>query len=839
MSSSEDYLDRLLQQAMQTEEHTEKAMAASLPDVSKKKSSEALLDAMLAEATGQKPVEPVEEPAVEERPSEELENVVLSEGLENGTPISPEEIDAMFSMDTSFASDETVVNEEPIVKEPAAVDAETEGLADDESETEESVTKEFTAEEPIGAEAAAVDTETEGLADDESETEEPVTEEFTAEEPIVKEPAAVETETEAHADDESEAEEPVIEEFAAEEPIEEEAAAVETETEALADDESEAEEPVTESPAMNEPVADSDIDLSKDLDDILGVLEDEGSFDKDMVAEVTEEPDPKGAGMDPVESVQEPEAEPDFEDEDMIEINNDLDIDELLGLKPDDDIPVESHIEEELQAAANTEAVKAPNLEDQDLMDILDVLGDGDDELAEINDILTKDENNEFVAPEHMEALANPKEADTSDASEEETGGKKKKKKEKKGFLSKLFSKKKKGDEEAEADEEVVPLEDSLAGAFAEPENEGGENLSPLANLDGGEFSLDDMLEASNVGVDAAQEEVVSIDPESGMPVEGEDALSAIAEKKPKKMGLIAKLFAMLTEEVEEQDENGVDAVLGEDGIPEKGKGKKKKKGKGKKGKEVSNEDIAAEMDAEDAADIPDKKDKKKKKKEKKPKKEKPVEIEEPGKKLPKKMIIRIFVLCFSILVVLLLVVLVMPGLLNRNRARNAYKNKDYETAYKSFLGNKLNDSDVILMRKSTMMVTLEHKYSLAKAFIRSNDREEALNVLLEGVAYYDENLKQMEELNIVDEGAKRLTLIVDLLRSEFSISEDGAREINAMTSLDYTLRIRDIASGNAVMPVPEDTFAPEDVSENTVGDVTIEDYEPELEDPLESELDH
>ena len=63
-------------------------------------------------------------------------------------------------------------------------------------------------------------------------------------------------------------------------------------------------------------------------------------------------------------------------------------------------------------------------------------------------------------------------------------------------------------------------------------------------------------------------------------------------------------------------------------------------------------------MDQEDA-EASKKKKKEKKPKKKKEKKIKPVKVpetEQPGKKLPQKMVIRIFVLCFSILAVILIV---------------------------------------------------------------------------------------------------------------------------------------------------------------------------------------
>ncbi|MCR5655684.1 MAG: hypothetical protein K6G07_08630 [Lachnospiraceae bacterium] len=876
MSSSEDYLDRLLQQAMQTEENIEKTAAVPAPEKSSKKSAEALMDEMLAVATGQKLPDPEPEPIAEAQPIEEtaeqfaeaqpiedtaeqfaetqpieealeqpaeaadvvseekqeLEDVslgeeALPEGFENGTPISNEDIDKLFSFDEEETPEEETTEAMP----------------------EEASAEEFVEEVPEAPVEEFVEAVPEAPVEEfvEAVPEAPVEEfvEAVPEAPVEEFVEAVpETPVEEFVEDMSEA---PVEEFVEAMPEAPEAEFTVATPEEVPVEEI-PEEPVAE-PA-EEPAKEfgaDDIDMDADLNDILGILED-GSMQESVP--VTED-NATANEVQPVQepsvqepSVQEPVADPmddDLMDEDLIDINADVDIDELLGLKPDTDIPEESHIEEELKAAASTEAPKAPNLQDKDLMDILDVLGDGDAELAEINDILTKDENNEYVAPEHMEQLAAPVTEDAENPEEEEAG----KKKKKKGLFSKLFGKKKKGEDEedeveapvadAESDEDMEPIGDNLANAFAEPPSE--EPVVPFANLDGGELSLDDMLEASNVGVDEDGVQEIAVDPETGLPVGGDD-LADIGDKKKKKKGLLARLFALLTEEVEDEDEGGVDAVLGEDGIPEKGKkGKKKKKGKGKKGKEVSNEDIAAEMDAEDAAAIPDKKEKKKKKKAKKPKKEKPVEVEEPGKKLPKKMVRRIFVLCFSVLVALLLIIFVVPGLLNTQRARNAYEDKDYQAAYEAFLGNKLNDSDKILMKKSTMMVTLENKYSLAKAFMKAERKDSALNALLEGVAYYDDNLASIEEYNIVDEANKRLTLIIDLLSSEFGVSADNARELLSLSALDYTHRVKEISSGSAPELPPAD--AP-DVSENTLNEEPpAEQPAPELTDPLESELDN
>ncbi|MBQ8189793.1 MAG: hypothetical protein IJZ44_08455, partial [Lachnospiraceae bacterium] len=283
-------------------------------------------------------------------------------------------------------------------------------------------------------------------------------------------------------------------------------------------------------------------------------------------------------------------------------------------------------------------------------------------------------------------------------------------------------------------------------------------------------------------------------------------------EKKPKEKGFFGKLFEALTEEVEDEEEL-LEAAIESEGLPmdkkAKNKKKKDKKNKKEKAKAASNDEILEEMDEEDAANAKSKKKGGKggkPKKPKKPKKEKEPVVEEPGKKLPKKMIIRIFVLCFSLLAVLILVTVLLPHLMQMSNARKAFYQGKYEEAYQGLAGQDLNESDQILLEKSEILLQLERKTDAYLTYSAVDQKAEAINALFEGVAYYWEQEAKFAEYGILDEANAAYARILILLQDEYQIKEETAKEIIAMDSIEYTYTIRKIANGEMVMEVQEAT---------------------------------
>lgn len=482
--------------------------------------------------------------------------------------------------------------------------------------------------------------------------------------------------------------------------------------------------------------------------------------------------------MLPDEMIQQEVIQPDedsFQTDEELEFDLDGidDIDALLGLKempPDYKDSFKQNKDSNVSDAndnANDENDEAElDLEDQDLSDILDLLGEDDSELAEINDILKKSDNNEIVDVDGISELEINMSKDIEDGQEDlEAENKTEKKKKKK----KRFGKKK-TEENAEVES-----------------NESGEDAS--------------------------------------------------SEIKEKKQNFFSKLMASLTEEIEDETEEENNQEMNPDAPAKKGK---KKKGKKKDKQAETNEEILEEMDKEDAEDS------KKKKKEKKPKKKKekkikPVKVpetEQPGKKLPQKMVIRIFVLCFSILAVILIVNSFIPGLLSLQKARKAFYKGNYTDAYMELIAqDKLNESDTILLKKAEILTKLDNKMKRYRTYTAAGMKLEGLHTLLEGVSVYQDNQTIIQEYGISYEAEQLYSQIVAELMQQYGLTSEQINEILQLDSVSYTYRLRELTNNDNTMsetanPTLDELGGMDENSAPVMPDVDT------LEDPLQEELE-
>lgn len=482
--------------------------------------------------------------------------------------------------------------------------------------------------------------------------------------------------------------------------------------------------------------------------------------------------------MIPDEMIQEEVIQPDedpFQTDEELEFDLDGidDIDALLGLKempPDYKDSFKQNKDSNVSDAndnANDENDEAElDLEDQDLSDILDLLGEDDSELAEINDILKKSDNNEIVDVDGISELEINMSKDIEDGQEDlEAENKTEKKKKKK----KRFGKKK-----------------TKENAGAES-NESGEGDS--------------------------------------------------SEKKEKKQNFFTKLMASLTEEIEDESDEENNQDLNSDAPAKKGK---RKKGKKKDKQAESNEEILEEMDKEDA-EASKKKKKEKKPKKKKEKKIKPVkvpEVEQSGKKLPQKMVIRIFVLCFSVLAVILIINSFIPGLLSLQKARKAFYNGKYTDAYTELIAQeKLNDSDTILLKKAEILTKLDNKMELYRTYSAAGMDLEGLHALLEGVSIYQHNQDIIQKYGISYEAEQINSQLTGELMKKYGLTPEQINEILQMDSVSYTYRLRELTTTDNTMPESSNPLLNEQDGTDENSAPVMPDVDT-LEDPLLEELE-
>ena len=715
-------------------------------------SSEAYLDSLLAALSGEKNQNDIEDESV----SDASKQVV------------PEKVEEEF--------EEPVVVEEA---EPEIVEAEPEEVVEEpvELEEEESIEIAPVSDDPnkaLGADEIAalfaqanVDMET----GEETEPEEETVPEETVEEPIeLEEEKAIEITPVSDDPNKALGADEIAALFAQ--------ANVDMETGEESEPE---EEPVPEEPIELEEVESIEITpVSDDPNKALGADEIAALFAQANVdMETGEETEPEMDAEDMSMSLDDmlagmlEDAQDDFEEspasleEIEIDMDNPEELELLLGIGDKKDrvqkVPEESSAESE--------------------DDILAAMGEDNPDLNEINSLLNKLDNNELVGDGIEESVLVGFDESEYDSEQdpwldELLGGgedSSKKKKDKKKMKLPFFGRKKK-DKEPEVvrmdEEDTIPAEDEEIQDIlsAMSQDDADIPLDLFADMGGEEGELGDELDLiAMVEADEKKE----------------------AKKADSKKGFFAKIFDALTEEIPEDEEEGIE---------EKKEKKEKKAKKGKKGKAPvtdaeDNEGILEELDAEEKGG-------KKKKKEKKPKKEKKAkkqkEQELPPeifgeKKLPIKMVIRIFALCFSIMALLLLVMHFVPKMWSLADGRNAFYKQDYEKAYEELTGKELSEADQRLYEKSKMILQLSHKMDAYENYKEMNLPVEALDALLSGYMLWQELGEKISEYDAVSETEVIKAQIVNALSADYQITEEEAAEINLLGNYEYTLRLEEI----------------------------------------------
>lgn len=486
-----------------------------------------------------------------------------------------------------------------------------------------------------------------------------------------------------------------------------------------------------------------------------------------------------------------PETEPligEIEEIDLSDINA---LDNLLGNKMEEPI---ANTEMESQAPAEkvetepeerpegpeekTEVDLGASEDDIDLFALLNGMGEEDEDLKEIEDLLQKSDNNEMIQTDsELE----------EQVTEDVENSKKKNKKEKKSF----FKKKKKeipdGNKELNTD-----------------------SIEAL-NLDSIEVLNSDGIEELNL---------------DGINPEDFNLEEKIPEKKEKKQSFLSKLFTLLFEEDEPEvgDEN--EQILKE--LDEEDKKKAKKSKKSQKGKK--NAVTVLDEDGNEAA-IPDKK----KEKQKKPKKEKVKKVksvtpenEKPGKKVSKKSIILVALFAAAIFAILFILVQVISPKMAKEAAIAAYNRQDYQTYYDALYGQNRSEKEELMFRHAEMILRTERKLIAYDKFMKKNMRLEALDSLMQVVAYYNEKYEDAVICGAVTEMTDLYHEALTFASEEFGLDETKCRNIALNDNdVEYTRILTDIVSGeNVEIPGDSETIPDSEDPEMIPGEEGMESME-------------
>lgn len=305
-------------------------------------------------------------------------------------------------------------------------------------------------------------------------------------------------------------------------------------------------------------------------------------------------------------------------------------------------------------------------------------------------------------------------------------------------------------------------------------------------------------------------------------------------EKKEKKEGFGKKLITLFFGADDELDEETEAAPKKEEKTENNKKKEAAKAGKKKK-------DNKKKPDKKDAPD-PKKAAKEKQKKEKNAEKarkkaekaEKAQKERRGAKKLPKKKVFVWILFCASIGAGILLVNTIGMDTLHLTEARNAFYDKDFERVYQLMNGQNLKEEDQLLFMQSSAILHLKHAEEAYNNHLKMEKPVTALEDLMKGVDKYQEIVQTGEPEVITPELIEEYQNILKILEEKYSLSEEGAWEINALKSdYEYSLQLEALANGEVYLSQSEIERQEEEEAEEEAEYSDLEDLLPEEEEYL------
>ncbi len=290
---------------------------------------------------------------------------------------------------------------------------------------------------------------------------------------------------------------------------------------------------------------------------------------------------------------------------------------------------------------------------------------------------------------------------------------------------------------------------------------------------------------------------------------EGETPDLGILDEKP---SFLMRFLDFLTREENEgiESEEILDKLNKENEKKQKKEEKKRKKAEKKKGKS----DEALDEEEEGAED---------KKKEKEPSeapKEKPVKV------LSKKNMLVLIAACATLLGSIFALSTFLTEYSDRQNARQAFYDGDYEEVYRLFYDRNLNSSDTVIYNKVKIVLTLERKLKSYENNLALNKELEAVDALIQGISCY-QSLQGIDEYDVRNEVDAIYQQICNILENKYGITYEEAIEINTYDNETYTRIVDAIVNGTEfVMPGEEIEEAEESEEELLPQDVLPEEEE-------------
>jgi chemotaxis protein histidine kinase CheA len=354
------------------------------------------------------------------------------------------------------------------------------------------------------------------------------------------------------------------------------------------------------------------------------------------------------------------------------------------------------------------------------------MLDDDDSELAEINDMLKKSDNNEPIKDDMMNLLDQMADDEANSVNE--------------------------GHVEADDDDDGVPLPEYKTTVVSEGKSESDVTSDDKQKVD---------FESAEPEQDASEKETPKkAKKEKKEKVKKEKAKKEKESEEAVKGGTLAKIFDFLTRDlVPEPTEEELAAEKEEKEAKKKENLTKKEQEKLAKAeaKKAKAEEKAAAKKVKDEENAKKKKEKaeaNKAKKEAKAEKKAQEAAANRGKKIPKKYILAAAIFGVTVFVGLMLSTTILSKQGYLRTARKAFYNQDYLSVYKATYGMdfKNDESDGLIQAKSEVIMKIKRRYDSYQNNIKMGREVEALDALIQGLATYDYINADAEEYGVASE---------------------------------------------------------------------------------------
>lgn len=256
---------------------------------------------------------------------------------------------------------------------------------------------------------------------------------------------------------------------------------------------------------------------------------------------------------------------------------------------------------------------------------------------------------------------------------------------------------------------------------------------------------------------------------------------------KKGKGSFVSKIITMLTEEVEEPENEDMPISEENQEILRDLDGEKAAGGKAKKPKK--------------AKKPPKKKEKKEKKqkapKPKKPKKPKAEKDNEPVKKIGFKKSLPILLLGASVGAAVFIFVNLATDFSAKQAAATAFRNEDYAACYQGLHGKKLSEDQAKMYGKSESILYMEQMLRKYDIFLKQGTEVQAVDCLIQTVHDYPAVCEYAAQWDALPEVYEIYSGVLGILSDKYGVTEQKAQEIAALKSnIEYTRAVTAVAEG-------------------------------------------